>query len=95
MLGGGGYGTRKNLRVKVERLFSDAKHIMTEDRRHHMDPSTLEILRCDWYWNSQTIDDIINDEEGDAPAPVIGDKRQHADDDDEDDDSSGIDDYCC
>ena len=27
--------------VMVERLFSDAKHIMTEDRRHHMDPSTL------------------------------------------------------
>ena len=48
------------------------------------------LLRCDWYWNSQTIDDIINDEEGDAPAPVIGDKRQQADDDDEDDDS-GID----
>ena len=42
------------------------------------------LLRCDWYWNSQTIDDIINDKEGDAPAPVIGDKRQHADDDDED-----------
>ena len=27
----------------AERLFSDAKHIMTEDRRHHMDPSTLEM----------------------------------------------------
>ena len=31
------------IRVMVERLFSDAKHIMIEDRRHHMDPSTLEI----------------------------------------------------
>ena len=50
------------------------------------------LLRCDWYWNSQTIDDIINDEEGDTPAPVIGDKRQHADDDDDEDDDSGIDD---
>ena len=42
-------------------------------------------------WNSETIDDIINDEERYAPAPVIGDKRQHTDDDDEDDDN-GIDD---
>ena len=29
--------------VMVERLFSDAKHIMTDDRRH-MDPSTLDML---------------------------------------------------
>ena len=59
------------------------------------------LLRCVWYWkkynedlwNSETIDDIINDEEGDAPAPVVGDKRQHVDDDDEDDDSGIDDDY--
>ena len=31
------------IHVMAERLFSDAKHIMTEDRRHHMDPSTLEM----------------------------------------------------
>ena len=31
------------IRVMVERLFSDAKHIMTEDRRHIMDSSALEI----------------------------------------------------
>ena len=74
----------------VERLFSDAKHIITEVRRH-MDPSTLEMWlileKNKDIWNSKTIDDIINNEEEDAPAPVIGDKHQHADEDDEDDDS--------
>ena len=81
----------------AERLFSVAKHSMTENRRHHIDPSTLEMwLRLKNnkdLWNSETIDDIINDEEGDAPAPVIGDKRQHHADDDDEDDDSGIDDY--
>ena len=58
-----------------------------------MDPSTLEmwlILKNNKYLlNSGTIDDIINNEEEDVRAPVIGDKRQH--DDGEDDDVSDLD----
>ena len=44
-------------------LFSDAKHIMTADRRH-MDPSTLEVQLIFKYdkdlWSAQTIDNIMD-----------------------------------
>ena len=70
----------------VERLFSDAKHIMTDGSLYSRDVVADTEKNKD-LWNSETIDNIINNEEGDAPAPVIGDKRQLADDDDEDDDS--------
>ena len=76
--------------VMVERLFSDAKHIMTDGSLYSRDVVADTEKNKD-LWNSETIDNIINNEEEDAPAPVIGDKRQHTDDDDEDEDS-GIDD---
>ena len=72
--------------VMVERLLSDAKHIMTDGSLYSRDVVADTEKNKD-LWNSETIDNIINNEEEDAPAPVIGDKRQHADDDDEDDDS--------
>ena len=66
--------------VMVERLFSDAKHIMTADRRH-MDPTTLEM----WLllknnkdlWNAETVDGIINKEQDESTTPLTGNKRQH------------------
>ncbi len=47
----------------VERLFSRAKLIM-RDHRKHMSPYHLEILllRCNFaMWNVQTVDDIIKE----------------------------------
>lgn len=72
--------------VMVERLFSDAKHIMTDDRRH-MDPSTLDMLlflkNNKDLWNAQTIDEILNKEASAAAPATIGNKRPHDDDDEE------------
>ena len=60
--------------IICESLFSDAKHIMTADRRN-MDPSTLEMLLLLKYnkdlWSARTIDIIINKE---IP-PLAGQKR--------------------
>ena len=48
--------------VIVERLLSDAKKIMTDNRRH-IDPSTLEMFLILKYnedlWDAKTIDDIL------------------------------------
>ena len=77
----------------VERLFSDAMHIMTDGSLYSWDLAYTEKINKDLFWNSETIDNIINNEEEAAPAPVNGDKRQHADDDDEDDDSGIYDDW--
>ena len=78
----------------VERLFSDAKHIMTDDRRH-MDPSTLDMLLVlknnKELWNAQTIDDILNKEEQNTIRATIGSKRPHSDDEDDGEESVGND----
>ena len=60
--------------IICECLFSDAKHIMTADRRH-MDPSTLEMLLILKYnkdlWSAQTIDNIMNSD----TSQLTGQKR--------------------
>ena len=70
--------------IICESLFSDAKHIMTDTRRH-MDPSTLEMFLILKYnkdlWNARTIDMIINRDE----APISGQKRVQSDDEDDED----------
>ena len=66
--------------IMVERLFSDAKHIMTANRRH-MDPTTLEM----WLllknnkdlWNAETVDNVINKGQDESTTPLSGNKRQH------------------
>ena len=62
--------------VICERLFSDAKRIMTADRCK-MDPSTLEMLLILKHntdlWDARTIDMIINRD----AAPVAGQKRSN------------------
>jgi len=63
----------------VERLFSDAKHIMTDSRRH-MDPSTLEMLLIlknnKDLWDAKTIDDILC---GNEQLPATTRKRAYSD----------------
>ena len=57
--------------VICERVFSDAKHIMTDDTRY-MDPSTIEIFLIlkynEDFWGACTIDMIANRDD----APVTG-----------------------
>jgi len=71
--------------VMVERLFSDAKHIMTDIRRH-MDPSTLDMLLILKHnkdlWNAKTIDDILSRDE-----LISSSTRKHANSDNGDSES--------
>ena len=81
--------------VMVERFFSDAnKHIMMDDR-HHMDPSTLDMLLVLKHnkdlSKTQTIDHILNKEEQNNLPATIGSKRPHSDDEDDGEESVGND----